>query len=946
MNLLARAFRIQPGEGRNAGLLIATMVLATAGHTIGESGVSALFFERVGADALPRIYLLQGVVGLAAMFALIALLARMDRRRAYVSLLLLTGAAVTVERVILIAEPSWIFPVLWLTVSVAMLVQAVSLWGTAGLVTDTRRAKRLFPLFGAGAILGAVVGGFLTRPLAATIGVQNLLLVWAGCLGVGALLSATVLGGAAARRPRQAPRRRGAPMRDMVQGFTFVRRSPLLAWMTAASVCFSILFFLLYLPFAQSATSRFADTDQLAGFLGVYSAIVTAFAFVASLFLTNRLIGWFGATAMILVLPILYAGSFGALLVSTSFGTIVAVRFGVSVWLQGVCSPAWETLVNVVPESRRDQVRAFLNGGPTQVGTAIAGLVALVGQRVLSARQLSGIGLVIAVVTAAIAWRIRRSYTGALVDALRAGRPSVFEGRPLEGAPIAPGTDGQAVALAIGSSRDPDPHVRRLAVELLSTSGEGRVLGTLVERSTDEDAIVRMHAIRGLARSSATDDPAVFEHALRDPDPGVRRAAIEALRTMSAARTIEPFLADADPAVAAAAGVALLPAREAADRLLELLSDPDPEVRLATVRGLGVAEPRDALAFATPRLEDPSLLVRAEALDIVARAEPEAAVEPGLAALLGDDDGMRRSAFDTLAMLGLEGHVAALLDAARRRGALAIHDGDLAASIPADGDASELLRAALIARGRSHAVVALSALAMASGDREAMRIAIDNLQASESAQLANALETLEASDHRGLARPLFALWEPANDRSPREDWLEAASDDPDPLVRACVDLVRTTRGRGDEMTRSKASMSPMERVLALRRIPLFADLSPADLSTLAAIAEERTYADAEVIAAEGEMGDELHIIVSGSVHVMRGDRASEPIARRGPGDVVGEMSIISRAPRVASLVADGNVRTVVIGQREFESIIRERPEVSLAVMRVLADRLGAETAER
>jgi CRP-like cAMP-binding protein len=58
------------------------------------------------------------------------------------------------------------------------------------------------------------------------------------------------------------------------------------------------------------------------------------------------------------------------------------------------------------------------------------------------------------------------------------------------------------------------------------------------------------------------------------------------------------------------------------------------------------------------------------------------------------------------------------------------------------------------------------------------------------------------------------------------------------------------------------------------------------------------------------------------------------------------MSIISRSPRVASLVADGDVRTVAIGHREFESIIRERPEVSFAVMRVLAERLGAETAER
>ena len=61
------------------------------------------------------------------------------------------------------------------------------------------------------------------------------------------------------------------------------------------------------------------------------------------------------------------------------------------------------------------------------------------------------------------------------------------------------------------------------------------------------------------------------------------------------------------------------------------------------------------------------------------------------------------------------------------------------------------------------------------------------------------------------------------------------------------------------------------------------------------------------------------------------------------GDVVGEMSIITRNPRVASLIAEDDVRTLRIGRQEFESMIRERPDVSLAMMRVLAERLSAET---
>jgi CRP-like cAMP-binding protein len=56
------------------------------------------------------------------------------------------------------------------------------------------------------------------------------------------------------------------------------------------------------------------------------------------------------------------------------------------------------------------------------------------------------------------------------------------------------------------------------------------------------------------------------------------------------------------------------------------------------------------------------------------------------------------------------------------------------------------------------------------------------------------------------------------------------------------------------------------------------------------------------------------------------------------------MSVITRAPRVASLVAEGDVRTVRLGQREFESLLRERPDVALRVIKVLAERLSEQTA--
>jgi HEAT repeat protein len=549
---------------------------------------------------------------------------------------------------------------------------------------------------------------------------------------------------------------------------------------------------------------------------------------------------------------------------------------------------------------------------------------------------------------------MRRSYTGALVDALRAGRPSVFEGGALRAAPLVVRRDGQALGLALEASADPDPRVRRLAVEMVSADTEdARVQTVLVDRTQDEDGVVRANAIRGLGLAGPIDVP-ILERALADEDATVRLSAVHALGEASADPDITSRLRDlaedADPTVAAAACSVLLsgPARdEAIERLHRFLSHQDPEVRSLTVRQIGSVAPEDVLALVRPLLEDDSTAVRAQAMRALASSAPGSAVPAAIEALEHGNESVRRVAFDVLTGLDLRSHTPTLLGSAQAHGRLATTDHALAASIPSDGDASELLRAALVDRGRSHALAALSSLALISEERDAMRAALDNLRGTDPGQLANALETFETTEHRSLARPLLVLWEAAGaPTNERDDWLEVISHDPDPLIVSCVELVRSTGRRGGGVARSRTSMSPMERVLELRKVPLFTELSPGDLQRVAGIAEERTYAVGDVIAGEGELGDEMHIVLTGTVAVVRGDTGGTPVARRGPGDAVGEMSIITHSPRMASLVAEGDVRTLRIGHREFESMIRERPDVALAVMRVLAERLSAQAAER
>ena len=294
---------------------------------------------------------------------------------------------------LLAAGAGWIYPALWLLRGASEFLLGMAVWGLAGLVTDTRQAKRFFPLIGGAAVLGQVLAGLATRPLAAWLGTENLILVWLATLVLVVVLGRKLVGdaGAGVRPPR---RRRPSAVAEMREGLRQALRSPLLRWMSVGSILFSLLFFSLYLPFSRAAVARYPRPDELAGFLGLFVGVSTAVTLLLALLVMNRLLSRLGVPTVMMVLPVLYLAAFGVLTVASTFAILLAFRFAQVVWLQGGANSAWEAVINTVPGERRDRMRAFLYGGPTQVGTVLAGIVTLVGERAVSPRVLYALGLV------------------------------------------------------------------------------------------------------------------------------------------------------------------------------------------------------------------------------------------------------------------------------------------------------------------------------------------------------------------------------------------------------------------------------------------------------------------------------------------------------------------------------------------------------------------------
>ena len=951
---MERVLGLRPDERATVGLASAVAGIGAAGLTIAASSVDALLFSHGGVDDLPWLYVLLGLTMFAASIGVAALLGRLGRGRAFLLVPTAIALIAGVARLALAADAGWVYPALWLVRGAAEFLIGLAVWGLAGLVTDTRQAKRFFPLIGAAAVLGQVLGGLVTRPLAGWLGTDNLVLVWMGTLVVVAILGRMLVARADPATTR--PHRRRVPVfEELRDGARYALRSPLLRWMSIGSILFSLLFFSLYLPFSRAAVDRYPAPEDLAGFLGVFTAIATAVTLVLALLVMNRLLSRVGVPTVMMVLPVLYLVAFGVLTISATFTLLLAFRFAQVVWLQGGASTSWEAVINTVPGERRDRVRAFLYGGPTQVGTVLAGVVTLIGERAVSPRVLFALGLVAAIAAVVTMLRVRRAYTAELLVALREGRPHVFGATHGAGEPFGLGrADRAAASVAICGMSDPDVGMRRVAAELLGDLDAPGTAEALVGGLDDEDADVRGTALRSLARVGAFGAADGIPGLLSDPIPEVRLAALEAvaaLRADAAARA-RPLLDDADGAVRARAAAILL--ADGADdgvaeaALARLTRSPHAYARAAAYEALAASRSPEAAALAVGGLRDPVASVRAQAARAVLATDPAGGVDALLASVEGGGDVLEAAH----AAVGASPDRASppVRELAAASAAAALADRRLADSIDVgDDDRLDVLRDALLASSRDRAIVALQAIALL-GDHARIDTALDSLAADDPAQRANALEVIETVADRDTVRPLVALWEADRTHEPDAAWLDAALNHTDERIRAtaawAVDPDTIDTEQGGTMTETLTTLPMMERVLFLRRVPLFADLPPHDLLPIAAIASEHSFADADTIAEQGEPGDEMHIIVSGYVMVIirETDGHQEVLAVRSAGDVIGEMAVITGGARMASLAAKGDVRLLSIERRQFESVLRERPETALALMRILCERLA--TLER
>jgi AAA family ATP:ADP antiporter len=679
--------RVRPAETGRMSLSFAHIFLVVAAIALLKPLRNALYIEAFGVGGLPWAFI--GVAAVSSLF--VWAYARLSDRtgsRVLVPGGLGLGAAGLIGFRFLLDAPAGSLlhnasaAALYVAGAVFAVISASQVWLLANSAFDAREARRVFGVLAAGGILGGIAGGYLASYLASRWGGLSILpagsLLLAGAAAAAdalwkrsLALPARASAGSGSREPSIG---RGDRLRDL---WSAVLRSPHASGLALMVGIATLAGCLAEFQFSSLAAASIDDGDRLTSFFGFWLSNLSVFSLVLQLILTNSLLRSRGIKASLLVLPAVVAAGSLAVLAWPALWAGTLLKAGEGALKNSLNKSATELLFIPLPGRMRGKAKIFIDVFADNLATGLGGLLLLAlslgpGH---SPRLVSLLLLALAAAWIPVLLRVHREY----VNSLRRGmerRSLALSGEPL------PTGEAALLGSLAGALRSDNPRQIRYALDCLETvradrflpdfrrllahpetSVRARVMQLLrrggyagfAEECRElvrgsADAGERMAALRYLLGSGQDPVSSVFPY-LMGEDPSLKEAAVDALcrearrRPELAARVDwEALLEGLDAAGTAAAApgrprriirARLLGASRSPSRLpelLQLLADPDLEVRKAALAAAGdaVAVDSDLVPGLLPHLAaQPTRLAARDS--ILSRGE--AAVRPLLDAL-------------------------------------------------------------------------------------------------------------------------------------------------------------------------------------------------------------------------------------------------------------------------------------------------------------------------
>jgi hypothetical protein len=975
---LASLLKIEPGEERLIGLLVALYAVLILGVVLVQSMTFGVFLAEYTVKGLPFSYISIAIVA-SSVAALYIKLAGHVSFSWLLSINVVFLAVVTLLVWLALRSPlyhqaAFILPA-WFQLAINLANLAV--WSLAASLFDFGQGKRLFPLLGAGNWLANIVGGLLVPVLVKATGAVNLLIPASLSFVAGFFLLRHITGAYLRSQPAGTQAARATSASSQRSSRFLKDRYILLIF--AYTILWWVAFFFVDNVFYDRAFAQYSDPDQLAAFVGRLLSLTGIVALISSTLLTSRIIARFGLRVGLLGMPLAVILSLGVLALSGSLGAslffvfllgalgkLLNVAFGFSL-SQSANAIVYQSL----PDSIRPRVQATAESivQPIAIGIAGLSLLGLTSGLKLGYTGVAYVFLGIGAAWLAVIFLLSRGYLGALTRVITRRRLG-------DDANVL--ADPASVSLLKQRLQDSYPAVSIYALNRLEALDPACVLAELPALLRHPAPEVRREALLRVeqGRLSMLLDEVRSQYAL-ETDPGVREYALRALGALGGDKPeLLRLLQEAEPSSLRGALTGLL--RYADDetarwRMQQLLRSPAVVDRNLALEILGQVDRPEFYADLVAACDSPETSRKASralaavgppALSLIEAAfcDPNAPSErlSCLAAVLGQIGGPRAQELlvsrisspdvalrsQILGALGQSGYRARDLAAVRPLVESEVEQTAWASAALAgldDGPRTLLLAAALRAfhaEARSRVLLLLS-FALNGDSIGRVREALLSRRASH---LSYALEIMDVQLPAGWKKMVMPLLEglpPAQEsqrlgtffpqarQSALERYQEIIKNDCLPYwLRACAAYAAS---EGDA-----SMLSTVEKVLVLKSVPMFGQVPDNVLAEVAGLLEEVDVPENETIFKQGDTGDSLYVILDGRVRVHEGERLLDSLGER---QVFGEMALLDPEPRMASVTAVEPTRLFRLDQAPFYALMDERPEVATGIIRVLTGRL-------
>ncbi|NOU87170.1 cyclic nucleotide-binding domain-containing protein [Paenibacillus sp. LMG 31460] len=1003
---LTRWMGLRTEDIRKLWMMLPIFYFSGIAESLNYTAFMALFNQRFGVQYLPYIYIVEAAIMPLEGWLLAKLANRLPKAKMMTTLYLIMIGLLLLNGAVLLGfkiggiDFRYYYPILFLSSNFVVRQLTLLLWSTAFDLCPTQQAKRLMPMFIASTTTGGITAGLIAHQIGKLLGTEAVYALAPVLMVFGFIFFRKAL----ARYLVPLTLKEDKRLKDLGTSGTGgeaqqpagyyakqMLRSPFLLCAIALMTLMPAVYFMIEYQYFTVAESKFSKEGDLTSFYG----LITAIQFTICLLLqtvSTRLMNWLGASNMLLAITVIFLGGFGltALFLNQSLGLVmVSGSYAIFyILLYYIAEPCYQLFFKMMPIGKRDGYRYFAQGVAASGGILIGSLLSLLHSfGLIQLSPLAWIGVVVAAILVVVAWFGRNLYIRELVKSVQSLHADLSD---IAGSFIGGIRSSKALSSMLGYLKHPNDYVRELALEVIGKAKDSAFLPQLIGMIGEESSRIRIAVLRAMNLQGATiQDLVQVASFLEDEDPEVRAESVKLISKATHLKSQSHFfirvkLLDNHPKVVHE-GVKALYALESEESyqacdeaiikmldnggewavygchtvadlkldsysawVLSLLDDHRPAVKVAAAHCIGKLQQVDAI---------PHLLSMVPLADQELRkAILEAFVDMGAKALPALLNGANHvnpfiwnSAVTALAELLDESKLhSELVDRCVSRMLASTQERALPAALQELG-MQGLAELANQRCGELHnALVGGAWAVMAKFVDERVVTTLREATQDESDEVRdNALEVLaeglgdrrlalallellkkEAGSSRGVTtEPLLILQEA---KIWSDDWLR------DIAIYALSSLERA------DMKEDRKFLTMLDKVIFLKQVSLFADLSVDELGLIAGIATEEVHEDLTYLLRRGERNAAMYLIIEGNVELSNETGIGETvtIGVLGPKQAFGETTALDGSPSsiTAQAIFD-EVRVLTLQGESLSRLVRLYPEIGIGLLHASSARV-------